>query len=96
MTMIDQRTAPWAALYALPLTVGAAQFWATRKGFYFTGAGADARGADIAGRWVIRRRFILDWSNRRVEDKLGQHRRPDTPLLSDRSGHGADRAARSI
>jgi len=39
--MIDQRTAPWAALYALPLTVGAAQFWAVRKGFYFTDAGAE-------------------------------------------------------
>jgi putative oxidoreductase len=31
----------WAALYALPLTIGAAQFWAVRKGFYFTGAGAE-------------------------------------------------------
>jgi putative oxidoreductase len=31
----------WAALYALPLTVGAAQFWAVRKGFFFTGAGAE-------------------------------------------------------
>jgi putative oxidoreductase len=31
----------WVALYALPLTMGAAQFWAARKGFYFTGAGAE-------------------------------------------------------
>jgi putative oxidoreductase len=31
----------WVALYALPLTAGAAQFWAVRKGFYFTGAGAE-------------------------------------------------------
>src|SRR6266852_3462952 len=31
----------WAALYALPLTIGAAQFWAVRKGFYFTGAGSE-------------------------------------------------------
>jgi putative oxidoreductase len=31
----------WVALYTLPLTVGAAQFWAVRKGFYFTGAGAE-------------------------------------------------------
>jgi putative oxidoreductase len=31
----------WAALYALPLLVGAAQFWSVRKGFYFTGAGAE-------------------------------------------------------
>jgi putative oxidoreductase len=33
--------ARWVALYALPLTAGAAQFWAVRKGFYFTGAGAE-------------------------------------------------------
>jgi putative oxidoreductase len=31
----------WAALYALPLLLGAAQFWGVRKGFYFTGAGAE-------------------------------------------------------
>ena len=31
----------WVALYALPLTLGAAEFWAVRKGFYFTGAGAE-------------------------------------------------------
>jgi putative oxidoreductase len=31
----------WAALYALPLLIGAAQFWSVRKGFYFTGAGAE-------------------------------------------------------
>jgi putative oxidoreductase len=29
----------WASLYALPLMIGATQFWAARKGFYFTGAG---------------------------------------------------------
>jgi putative oxidoreductase len=29
----------WACLYALPLMIGATQFWAARKGFYFTGAG---------------------------------------------------------
>jgi putative oxidoreductase len=29
----------WVALYALPLMVGAAQYWAVRKGFYFTGGG---------------------------------------------------------
>jgi putative oxidoreductase len=33
--------ARWAALYALPLIVGAAHFWAIRKGFFFTGAGAE-------------------------------------------------------
>lgn len=31
----------WSALYTLPFMIGAAQFWATRKGFFFTGAGAE-------------------------------------------------------
>ena len=31
----------WVALYAFPLIVGAAQFWAVRKGFFFTGAGPE-------------------------------------------------------
>ena len=31
----------WVALYALPLMVGAAHFWAIRKGYFFTGAGAE-------------------------------------------------------
>jgi putative oxidoreductase len=31
----------WVALYTLPLIAGAAHFWAIRKGFYFTGAGAE-------------------------------------------------------
>jgi putative oxidoreductase len=31
----------WASLYTLPLIVGAAAFWAVRKGFYFTGAGSE-------------------------------------------------------
>jgi len=31
----------WVALYAFPLIVGAAQFWAVRKGFFFTGAGSE-------------------------------------------------------
>lgn len=29
----------WVALYTLPLMVGAAQYWAVRKGFYFTAGG---------------------------------------------------------
>ena len=29
----------YASLYALPLMIGATQFWAVRKGFYFTDAG---------------------------------------------------------
>ena len=31
----------WAALYTLPLIAGAAQYWAVRKGFFFTGAGTE-------------------------------------------------------
>jgi putative oxidoreductase len=33
--------ARYAALYAMPMMAGAAQFWAVRKGFYFTAAGAE-------------------------------------------------------
>lgn len=33
--------ARWVSLYALPMMLGATQFWAVRKGFYFTGAGAE-------------------------------------------------------
>ena len=31
----------WVSLYALPMMLGAAQFWFVRKGFYFTAAGAE-------------------------------------------------------
>jgi len=31
----------WVALYAMPLMVGAAQFWLARTGFFFTAAGAE-------------------------------------------------------
>ena len=31
----------YAALYAMPMMAGAAEFWLVRKGFYFTGAGAE-------------------------------------------------------
>ena len=31
----------YAALYAMPMMAGAAQFWLARKGFYFTHAGAE-------------------------------------------------------
>lgn len=31
----------YVALYAMPMMLGAAQFWLVRKGFYFTGAGAE-------------------------------------------------------
>jgi putative oxidoreductase len=33
--------ARWAALYALPMMLGAAQFWLVRNGFYFTAGGAE-------------------------------------------------------
>lgn len=33
--------ARWAALYAVPMMLGAAQFWLARKGFYFTAAGGE-------------------------------------------------------
>jgi putative oxidoreductase len=33
--------ARYAALYALPMMIGAAQFWLVRTGFYFTKAGAE-------------------------------------------------------
>jgi len=31
----------WVALYAIPMMLGAAQFWLVRTGFYFTKAGAE-------------------------------------------------------
>jgi putative oxidoreductase len=31
----------YVALYAIPMMIGAAQFWFARKGFYFTAAGAE-------------------------------------------------------
>ncbi len=33
--------ARYVALYAMPMMVGAAQFWLVRNGFYFTKAGAE-------------------------------------------------------
>ena len=33
--------ARYVALYAVPMMIGAAQFWLVRKGFYFTSAGAE-------------------------------------------------------
>jgi putative oxidoreductase len=41
MLIIPGIYACWASLYALPMMLGAAQFWAARKGFYFTTAGAE-------------------------------------------------------
>jgi len=31
----------WVSLYAIPMMFGAAQFWATRNGFWFVAAGAE-------------------------------------------------------
>ena len=31
----------WVSLYAVPMMLGAAQFWATRKGFWFVAGGAE-------------------------------------------------------
>lgn len=31
----------WVSLFAIPLMVGASQYWLVRKGFYFTVAGAE-------------------------------------------------------
>src|SRR5436853_377532 len=31
----------WVCLYTLPLIAGAAQFWAVRKGFFFTAGGCE-------------------------------------------------------
>ena len=31
----------WVSLYAIPMMIGAAQFWATRNGFWFVAAGAE-------------------------------------------------------
>jgi putative oxidoreductase len=33
--------ARYVALYAMPMMIGAAQFWTVRKGFYFTAAGSE-------------------------------------------------------
>jgi putative oxidoreductase len=38
----------WVSLYALPLILGAAQYWAVRKGFYFT-----IGGAELAIAWAV-------------------------------------------
>jgi putative oxidoreductase len=33
--------ARWVCLYAVPMMLGAAHYWAVRKGFYFTAGGAE-------------------------------------------------------
>ena len=41
LLMIPGVLSRFVALYALPMMVGAAQFWLVRKGFYFTNGGAE-------------------------------------------------------
>ncbi len=42
LTLIPGIFTRYVALYAMPMMAGAAQFWLARKGFFFTGAGAEA------------------------------------------------------
>lgn len=37
----------WVSLYALPMMLGAAEFWLVRKGFYFTAAGKGEMGSGL-------------------------------------------------
>ena len=39
--LIPGIAARWVALFAVPLMVGAAQYWLVRRGFFFTAAGAE-------------------------------------------------------
>ncbi|HEX4711729.1 DoxX family protein [Phenylobacterium sp.] len=41
LLMIPGVLSRYVALYAVPMMIGAAQFWLVRKGFYFTNAGAE-------------------------------------------------------
>ncbi|HZZ31529.1 MAG TPA: DoxX family membrane protein [Phenylobacterium sp.] len=41
LLMIPGVLSRYVALYAIPMMIGAAQFWLVRKGFYFTKAGAE-------------------------------------------------------
>jgi putative oxidoreductase len=41
LLLIPGVAARYAALYAMPMMAGAAQFWLARKGFYFTKGGAE-------------------------------------------------------
>jgi len=41
LCLIPGLYARWVALYAVPMMIGAAWFWAERKGFYFTAAGSE-------------------------------------------------------
>jgi putative oxidoreductase len=41
LLLIPGIAARWVALYAVPLMIGAAQYWLVRRGFFFTAAGAE-------------------------------------------------------
>ena len=41
MLLIPGIFARYVALYALPMMIGASQFWFVRRGFYFTSSGAE-------------------------------------------------------
>ncbi|HWD67877.1 MAG TPA: DoxX family membrane protein [Caulobacteraceae bacterium] len=41
LLLIPGICARWVALWAVPMMIGAAQFWLARKGFYFTAAGGE-------------------------------------------------------
>ena len=41
LLLIPGILARWVSLFALPVMLGAAHFWLTRKGFFFTVAGAE-------------------------------------------------------
>jgi putative oxidoreductase len=51
----------WVSLYAIPLMIGATQFWWVRRGFYFTSAGGElpllwgqhSACSSIARRWSL-------------------------------------------
>ena len=79
----------WIALYTLPLVVGAAHFWAIRKGFFFVGAGSElpvvwsvmlavqfllGDGADASSSIVCR--------SNAIEGCVGDHHRSPGPMLT--------------
>lgn len=72
----------YVALYAVPMMIGAAQFWLVRKGFYFTQAGAELPLVWLAllgiqavvgdGAWALvrspsPRRVLQRWARRGVQ-----------------------------
>ena len=70
----------WVALYTMPMMLGAALFWLTRNGFYFTKAGAELPMVWLAllaiqlaagdGAWALARTpaFFREWKWRARQD----------------------------